>query len=84
MFLYREFQPEKAQPVVLPSILVDGMTRKKGHKVKISEEAGLDALHHMRSASPNAGPQERDAKRKMLESQISEQGENINTLKQVQ
>ena len=76
----------QAQSVVLPSILVDGVSRKKGqHKVKINEDALFDGggLQQLRSVSPAAGTQERDARRKMLESQISEQGENINTLKQV-
>ena len=82
-----EQQPvTQAQSVVLPSILVDGMTRKKSqqHKVKINEDALFDGggLQQLRSVSP-AAEAHRDARRKMLESQISEQGENINTLKQV-
>ena len=55
----------------------------KQTKVKIREDALLDGggLQQLRSVSPAAG--EKDARRKMLESQISEQGENINTLKQL-
>ena len=73
---------EMAQNVVLPGILVEGVTtRKKGHKVKISEEFPESA--HLRSISPNAELPGKDARRKLLETRISEQGENINTLKQV-
>ena len=74
---------EQPQPVTLPSILVEGIPRRKGHKVTISDDPGLNSHPQIRSMSPPDGPKERDTRRKLLESQISEQGENLNTLKQV-
>ena len=74
---------EQPQPVTLPSILVEGIPRRKGHKVTISDDPSLSSHPQIRSMSPPDGPKERDTRRKLLESQISEQGENLNTLKQV-